>query len=153
MFIPDIINQDEEKIEMQNDEGEGKTTKPRRSLGPTSKGALFYAYNAQVHEFIGHLRRIHPSEPVRNIPVTYMGKTTNLDVKAADPLASSGTPLYYFHSKIPMYNDFVFMWWDQCLAYTLRNTCPIFTVKSAKSVQTLLNLELSRRVSTSNNKN
>ena len=41
--------------------GEGGSKKKlRQANGPSEKSALFYAYNHQVHEFVGHLRRVHP---------------------------------------------------------------------------------------------
>ena len=60
----------------------------------------------------------HKAMPVvldKAMPVTYLGKTTNIDVKAVDWLAPVGTPLFYCHGRTPFYNDIFFMWWDECL--------------------------------------
>lgn len=144
VFIPEMsVVQSEDQPENDQVNSEGSQKKPRKSLGLTQKGALFYAYNNQVHDAIGSLRRIDPSQPVyKAMPVTYLGKTTNIDVKAVDWLAPVGTPLFYCHGRTPFYNDIFFMWWDECFAHTFRNVLPVFTVKSAKQVAALLNLAL-----------
>jgi len=150
VFNSDIRCQDDDKmcVVVEGEEGGegGSKKKLRQANGPSEKSALFYAYNHQVHEFVGHLRRVHPSLPVQSMAVTHMGKTSNLDVKAADPLADPGTPLYYYHSKTPYYNDIFFTWWDECFAFTFRNTCPVLAVNSPKRLRELLDLELDRCV-------
>jgi hypothetical protein len=139
VFIP-------EATQGQNDEqtegGAGSSKRWRKSTGST-KGALFYAYNHQVHEAVGSLRRVDPSQPIyKAMPVTYMGKTTNMDVQAANWLAPVGTPLFYCHGRTPFYNNVFFMWWDECFAHTFRNTLPVFSVKSGRQLRALLDLSL-----------
>jgi hypothetical protein len=103
VFIPEMsVVQSEDQLENDQVNSEGSQKKPRKSLGLTQKGVLFYAYNNQVHDAIGSLRRIDPSQPVyKAMPVTYLGKTTNIDVKAVDWLAPVGTPLFYCHGRTP----------------------------------------------------
>jgi hypothetical protein len=146
VFIPDITGaQEEDSMDHMNGDGEGNSSKKkgRKSSGPPQRGALFHAYNHQVHEAVGSLRRIDPSQPVyKNMPVTYMGKTTNMDVKAVDWLAPLGTPLFYCHGRTPYYNEIFFMWWDDCFVKTFRNILPTFAVKSSKHLLSLLDLAL-----------
>ncbi len=68
--------------------------KPRKRAD-TVKGALYHEYDLRTHQFIAHIRRIYPLnkdiEMVLNKGITV--------VKAANPLAALGQPLYYIHSK------------------------------------------------------
>ena len=141
MFIPEgIQGQDDEQTERVSGDGSGKRV---RKTGQTQKGALFHAYNHQVHEAVGSLRRIDPSQPIyRDMPVSYMGKVSKIDVQAANWLAPVGTPLYYCHGRTQFYNNLFFMWWDDCFARTFRNTLPVFSVNSAKKLRALLDLSL-----------
>ena len=85
-----------------------KLKKPRRE---TEKGALFEDYSPLVHRFIAHLRRIHPSKP--SVMMKVEGFPDKVPVKAADPLAALPMPLYYLHSKMPMYNNKFFVFWEK----------------------------------------
>ena len=62
-------------------------------------------------------------------------------VKAADPLAKPGIPLYYFHSKTKLYNDIFFHFWDYVMAPAFAIVCPWFTVNSQESLDRLFELE------------
>ena len=79
-----------------------KTGEGQKDRTP-DKGALFFKYNRDVHEWLTHLRRVHAENP----PVTMNGKP----VKASNPLAAPGEALYYYHSKTACYNDFFFDYW------------------------------------------
>jgi hypothetical protein len=61
-------------------------------------------------------------------------------VKAADPLAKPGIPLYYFHSKTKLYNDIFFHFWDTVMGPAFSIVCPWFTVKSKKALNNLFDL-------------
>ena len=69
-------------------------------------------------------------------------------VKAANPLAEPGIPLYYVHRKTAMYNDIFFHFWDNVMAPAFNYICPWFTVNSRKSLDKLFALEFERLVST-----
>ena len=64
----------------------------------TEKGPLFHEYDFYVHQYIAHLRRVHPS---------YMNKPLMMDVKGfegkvpvkTDALAATGMPLYYWIAR------------------------------------------------------
>ncbi len=148
MFIPDVTGaQDEDSLSMDHVNGNGKGNsnkkKARKSSGLPQRGALFYAYKQQVHEAVGSLCRIDPSQPVyKNMPVTNIKKTTSMDVKASDWLAPLGTPLFYCHGRTPYYDEIFFMWWDDCFVKTFRNLIPMLAVKSSKLPLPLLNLAL-----------
>jgi len=72
------------------------------------------------------------------------GKQTKVSVKACDPLAPPGVPLYYYHGKTPLYNDTFFVWWDNCFAESLQYVCPWMIVTSKGSLEKLLNLKVAR---------
>ena len=73
--------------------------------GEKSKGALSYAYDFNVHCYVGHLRRVHASNPPMKVEVTNSsGTKTKTMVKASDQLAENGA-LYYYHSKTKMYGE------------------------------------------------
>ena len=116
-----------------------KLKKPRRE---TEKGALFEDYSLLVHQFIAHLRRIHPSKP--SIMMKVEGFEDKVEVKAADPLAPHPMPLYYTHSKMPMYNNKFFVFWDQVIAKCFARTVPWFVVRSQKALDRLFALEFER---------
>ena len=93
--------------------GEGKRRKKRRD---TDKGALYSKYSKEVHQWLTHLRRVH----VANQPATI----GSLSVKASDPFAPDGCPLYYCHSKTAMYNDFFFQVLGQVFCTNFQNHLP-----------------------------
>ena len=106
----------------------------------SDKGALYHEYDWNVHCFIGHLRRVRSSTVEAQMEVTLEGKKQTVTVKAADPLALPGYPLYYMHSKIPLYNHFFFQLYDACFATTLAIVCPWLTVTTEASMEKLFDL-------------
>lgn len=134
-FIPEVerpaLAQEAEVPEPQSGEKRGRTA--RR---PTDKGALFFKYNRDVHEWLTHLRRVHAENP----PVTMNGKP----VKASNPLAAPGEALYYYHSKTACYNDFFFDYWNVCFAKTFRLVCPFYDFTSVKDLEDLLAAKVQR---------
>ena len=107
----------------------------------TDKGALFHEYDLKTHQFVAHIRRIHPGNRDIEMVVEPMGKIV---VQAANPLAAPGEPLYYTHSKTNMYNDIFFMIWDNVFAPTFGIMCPWFTIGSKKALDKLFALEFER---------
>lgn len=103
----------------------------------TNKGALYTRYNFQVHCFLAHLRRVHPKLPPTMMEIA---KVT-VPVKAGDPLAPPGRPLYYFHSKTPYYNDVFFILWDSVVTRVFQYVCPWMIIKSQQQLQDLLSLQ------------
>ena len=67
-----------------------------------------------------------------------------VEVMAANPLAPHPMPLYYTHSKMPMYNNKFFVFWDQVVAASFSRTIPWFTVRSQKALNRLFALEFER---------
>ena len=97
-------------------EAEDPSEQPEKSTKTTRKvvaGALSHEDDLSVHKFVAHLRRVHATNPDMTSKVDGINQTV---VKAADPLAPAKTPLYYYHSKTALYNDFVFRFWDKCMA-------------------------------------
>ena len=94
--------------------------------GENSKGALSYAYDFNVHCYVGHLRRVHASNPPMEVEVTNSsGTKTKTVVKASDPLAENGA-LYYYHSKTKMYGEWFFwtLTWYKVVVPTYQNVLP-----------------------------
>ena len=116
-----------------------KLKKPKRE---TEKGALYEDYSLLVHQFIAHLRRVHPSRPAIMMKVD--GFEDKVEVKAADPLAPHPMPLYYMHSRMPMYNNKFFVFWDQVIAVCFARIIPWFVVRSQKALDRLFALEFER---------
>ena len=127
------------QAEEEDEEAARKLKKPRRE---TDKGALYEDYSLLVHQFIAHLRRIHPSRP--SVMAKVEGFPDRVEVKAADPLAALPMPLYYIHSKMPMYNTKFFVFWDLVVAESFSRTIPWFTVRSQKALDMLFALEFER---------
>jgi len=121
-------------------EEEGAVRKKHRR--ETEKGALYEDYSLLVHQFIAHLRRVHPSRPAIMMKVD--GFEDKVEVKAADPLAPHKIPLYYMHSRMPMYNNKFFVFWDQVIAEGFARTVPWFVVRSQKALDRLFALEFER---------
>ncbi len=124
------------------EEEEGSVHKLKKPRRETEKGALFEDYSLLVHQFIAHLRRVHPSRPA--IMMKVEGFSDMVSVKAADPLAALPKPLYYTHSKMPMYNNKFFVFWDQVVSACFARTIPWFTVRSQKALDRLFALEFER---------
>ena len=92
-LIPDVV-----KEEVAGDRADQEETerRPRKKLTTlTNKGALYNDYCLKVHGFLTPLRRVHPKLPPTLIDVS--GQGTKIPVRAADPLAPPGKPLYYYH--------------------------------------------------------
>ena len=85
-----------------------------------------------------HLRRVHSDNPP--LPMNING--TTVSVKAADPLAPTPVPLYYFHSRTPMYNHFMFQFWDACMSPTFNIICPWFNVTTEHELERLFALSV-----------
>ena len=109
-----------------------------KSRRDTNKGALYHAYDFHVHQFITHLRRVHSDNP----PLSMNINGTTVSVKAADPLAPTPVPLYYFHSRTPMYNHFMFQFWDACMSPTFNIICPWFNVTTEHELERLFALSV-----------
>ena len=134
-FIPDVERPVTDQDVQLPDPSPGEKRKrvPRRA---TDKGALYHDYNASVHEWLTHIRRVHWKNPAINIA----GKT----VKAADALAPPGTPMYYVHSKTNMYNKVFFDWFVNCFAKTFALVCPFYDYQSVHDLEKLLDAEVER---------
>ena len=113
--------------------GEKRKRQPRR---PTDKGALYYMYSRDVHEWVTHLRRIHFNNPT----ATISGKT----VMATNPLAPPGEGLYYVHSRTAYYNSFFLEFWDECFVRTFGLVCPFYEFQSMKDLENLLDAKIKR---------
>ena len=74
------------------------------------------------------------------------GFEDKVEVKAADPLAPNPMPLYYMHSKMPMYSNKFFVFWDQVIAECFARTVPWFVVRSQKALDSRGLIQLSRPV-------
>ena len=136
-FIPTIYRTTTRKDDSEDDEPVRVPAK--KTKVETDKGALYYEYNFLAHQFIAHLRRVHPSRPA--ILMDVIGIEEKVLVKAADPLAKPPMPLYYTHRKTPMYNDNFFILWDNIIAEAFAITCPWFVVDSVKALDKLFSLE------------
>ena len=131
-FIPDVerIGPAEDAAQHEPSPGEKRKRQPRRA---TDKGALFYEYDARLHEWITHLRRVHWMNPSAQVE----GQT----VKGSDPLAPKGVAMYYVHGRTSYYNNFFFEWWYNCFVKTFALVCPFYDVQSVEDLTTLLNAE------------
>ena len=109
-------------------------------------GALSHEYDISVHTFLGHLRRVHASNPAITKTVNLDGTSKSVQVLAAGPLAPPGVPLYYYHSKTKMYGYWMFHFWDNVMAPTMANVCPWFVVDSQEALDRLLGLKFKRLV-------
>ncbi len=78
---------------------------PKKLRTATEKGALWHEYDFLDHQFVAHLRRVHPSNKAITMEIPNAGKVL---VKAADPLAKLEIWLYYTQSKTHLYNDIFF---------------------------------------------
>ena len=116
---------------------------PKKLRTATEKGALWHEYDFLVHQFVAHLRRVHPSNKAIMMEIPSAGKVS---VKAADPLAKPEIPLYYTHSKTHLYNDIFFHFWDNVMTPTLGNICPWMSVTSKKSLEQLFDFKFDRFV-------
>jgi hypothetical protein len=62
-------------------------------------------------------------------------------VKAANPLAALGEPLYYTHSKAKMYNKMFNMIWINVISPTFALMCSWFIIESKKALDRLFEYE------------
>ena len=113
--------------------------KTARKRSDTVKGALYHEYDLRTHQFIAHIRRIHPLNKDIEM-VLDKGITV---VKAANQLAALGEPLYYIHSKTKMYNELFCMIWDNVMSKspTFALICPWFKVEGKKALDRLFEYE------------
>ena len=130
---------EEEPVDADQDVSETKRKRPKRVKVVEDTGCLYNEYDWLCHQFMAHLRRVHPGNPPLKMAVA--GFDGLQSVKAADPLAKPGIPLYYFHSKTKLYNDIFFHFWDYVMAPTFAIVCPWFTVNSQESLDRLFELE------------
>ena len=111
----------------------------RTKISDDDACVMYNTYDWQFHQFIAHLRRVHPDNP--SISMKLDGFDTPQVVKAGDPFALPGIPLYYFHGKTNLYNDIFFDAWDNVFSPTFNIVCPWFNVDSLKSLDKLFELE------------
>ena len=114
---------------------------PKAKRVDTDKSALYHAYDLRTHQFIAHIRRVHPRNKDIEMEVEHKGRVV---VKAANPLAAPGVPLYYTHSKTKSYNNICFMIWDNVMTTTFGKMCPWLRVDSKKALDRLFKLEFER---------
>ena len=113
-----------------------------RARAETDKGALFHEYDLLTHQFIAHIRRIHPKNKEIVLEVAGKGK---IAVKAANPLAAEGAPLYYIHGRTDMYNDIFVMLWDKVIGPSFETVCPWMTIDSLSALKRLFDLKFERQ--------
>ncbi len=65
----------------------------------------------------------------------------NTVLKAFNPLAALGKPLYYTHSKAQMYNKLFSMNWENVMSPTFALMCPWFKVDGKNALDRLFELE------------
>ena len=65
---------------------EERSVNLKRARSETDKGALFHEYDLLTHQFIAHIRRIHPG----NNPIECVAGKCKMAVNAADPLDAPG---------------------------------------------------------------
>ena len=63
--------------------------KKPKNRAETDKGALYHAYDLRTHQFIAHIRRVHPLNKDIDMDVEKKGRVV---VKAANALAAPGVP-------------------------------------------------------------
>ena len=67
-------------------------------------------------------------------------------MEPADPLAPDGVLLYYFHSRtaalMPVYNHFMFQFWDACISPLFNIICPWFNVTTETELERLFALSM-----------
>jgi hypothetical protein len=138
-LVPAILYRTEDA---QDDNGNERQSRPKRIKVVEDTGVMFNDYDWKCHQFLAHLRRVHPANPP--VMIALEGFEDKQLVKAADPLAKPGIPLYYFHSKTKLYNDIFFHFWDCVMAPAFAIVCPWFTVDSQESLDTLFALEFEK---------
>ncbi len=127
-----------QQVELGSEEEDGSHAKRKRTRRETEKGALYHDYCFQTHQFIAHLRRVHPGNP--SIMSTIPGNPEKVSIKAAAPLAKPPLPLYYMHSKTAMYNDNFFHFWENVFAPAFAIIGPWFTVGNETELNRLFDL-------------
>ncbi len=115
-----------------------KRKRPKRVKVVEDVGCMYNDYDWHCHQFIAHLRRVHPANPLLMMPVE------GIEGQAADPFAQRGIPLFYFHSKSKLYYDIFFHFWDTVMAPAFSIVCPWLTVNSQESLDELFALEFEK---------
>ena len=140
-FIPDVGGVESNDASHTSHDTPDTPSEPKRKRKRvTVKGAMYFKYNADVHQWITHLRRVHWQKP----PITIDGK----QVKASNPLAPVDEPLYYIHSKTAYYNHFFIEFWEMCMVPTFKNVAPLLEVESMTSLRVLFELRFKRYIIT-----
>ena len=99
---------------------------------------MSYAYDFNVHCYVGYLRRVHTSNQPMEVEVTSSsGTKTKTTVKAYDPLAENGA-LYYYHSKTKMYGEWFFWTWYEVVVPTYRNVLPMLNITTLEKLDCIL---------------
>ena len=62
-------------LEEQDVNSEERSVIFKRARSDTDKGALFHEYDLLAHQFIAHIRRIHPDNKTIEMELAGMGKT------------------------------------------------------------------------------
>jgi hypothetical protein len=101
---------------------------------------MYENYEWYFHQYLAYFRRVHSDKSPISMKVD--GVETLMIVKAADPFAQPGIPLYYFHSKINLYNDIFFDCWDNFFAPTFNIVCPWLYVDTMESLNRLFDQEI-----------
>ncbi len=85
-------------------------------MADTVKGALYHEYDLRTHQFIAHIRPIHPLN--KDIGMVLDKGITVL--KAANPLAALGKSCecITFTANPKMYNELFFMIWENVMSPT-----------------------------------
>jgi hypothetical protein len=137
-FIPEVPISGTSAPAQATDSASGDK-RERQPKKPTAKGALYHEYNYSLHAWLAHLRRVHWQNPECDMGGGVM-------VKAANPLAPKGAPLYYFHSRTDYYNTFFFEFWEECFVKTFGLVCPFYEVQSVRDVEHILDAKFTRYV-------
>ncbi len=58
---------------------------PKKLRTATEKGALWHEYDLLVHQFVTHLRRVHPANKDIMMEIVPLASAGKVSVKAADP--------------------------------------------------------------------
>ena len=141
-LVPVILHRSDSSENAEDADGNEIRQRPKRVKVVEDTGVMYNEYDWKCHQFIAHLRRVHPTLPPVMMHVE--GFEGQVSVKAADPLAQAGMPLYYFHSKTKFYNDIFFHFWDYVMAPAFAVVCPWFTVDSHASLDKLFSLEFEK---------
>ena len=121
-----------------------KRCRLKRNSATTKKGEKGGGYKCNVQWLwleVSSIRHTPPSFTYHDARRRIRG---SVSVKAADPLAKPGMPLYYFHSKTKIYNNIFFHFWDNVMTPAFAIVCPWFTVDTHASLGKLFALEFEK---------